>query len=227
MENIDNLDNDDSNEINEEKNYNGIKVTLLGNSGVGKTCIILRYTKNEYNDNTLSSRGVSYSSKIISINNKEVQLDLWDTAGQEKFRSLGMYFYKDSHIVLLVYDITNKESFEDLKNVWYNDLKKYGEQYTVLAVVGNKCDMYEVENTVPEEEARKFAEEKNAVFMLVSAKSGDNINFLFEILANKYFDPNFQTKIEDKNEQQEGSVKIKKGNTIEEKMKNARKKGCC
>ena len=227
MEDINNIDNDDSNDNNDEKNYNGIKVTLLGNSGVGKTCIILRYTKNEYNDNTISSRGVSYSSKIITINNKDVQLDLWDTAGQEKFRSLGMYFYKDSHIVLLVYDITNRESFEDLKNVWYNDLKKYGEQYTVLAVVGNKCDMYEEENTVPEEEARKFAEEKNAEFMLVSAKTGDNINVLFNILTNKYFDPNFQTKIEEKNDQLEGSVKIKKRNEKEEKLINARKKGCC
>lgn len=227
MDNLENIDNDDENENNDEKNYNGIKVTLLGNSGVGKTCIILRYTKNEYNDNTLSSRGVSYSSKTISIDQKDVQLDLWDTAGQEKFRSLGMYFYKDSHIVLLVYDITNRESFEDLKNVWYNDLKKYGEQYTVLAVVGNKCDMYEEENTVPEEEARKFAEEKNAVFMLVSAKNGDNINILFNILANKFFDPDFQTKIEEKKDKLEGSVKIKKKNTTEQKLIDARKKGCC
>ena len=219
------IDNDDNNENNE--NYSGLKVTILGNSGVGKTSIILRYTKNEYNENILSSRGVSYSSKIVKVNNKDVQLDLWDTAGQEKFRSLGMYFYKDSYIVILVYDITNRDSFEDLKNVWYNDLKKYGEQYTVLAVVGNKCEMYEAENTVSEEEARQFAEEKNAVFMLVSAKTGDNINHLFDILANKYYDPDFQAQIEENNEKQEGSVKIKSKAKTEEKMINARKKGCC
>ena len=219
------IDNDDNNENNE--NYSGLKVTILGNSGVGKTSIILRYTKNEYNENILSSRGVSYSSKIVKVNNKDVQLDLWDTAGQEKFRSLGMYFYKDSYIVILVYDITNRDSFEDLKNVWYNDLKKYGEQYTVLAVVGNKCEMYEAENTVSEEEARQFAEEKNAVFMLVSAKTGDNINHLFDILANKYYDPDFQAQIEENNEKQEGSVKIKNRSKTEEKMINARKKGCC
>ena len=219
------IDNDDNNENNE--NYSGLKVTILGNSGVGKTSIILRYTKNEYNENILSSRGVSYSSKIVKVNNKDVQLDLWDTAGQEKFRSLGMYFYKDSYIVILVYDITNRDSFEDLKNVWYNDLRKYGEQYTVLAVVGNKCEMYEAENTVSEEEARQFAEEKNAVFMLVSAKTGDNINHLFDILANKYYDPDFQAQIEENNEKQEGSVKIKSKAKTEEKMINARKKGCC
>ena len=219
------IDNDDNNENN--VNYSGLKVTILGNSGVGKTSIILRYTKNEYNENILSSRGVSYSSKIVKVNNKDVQLDLWDTAGQEKFRSLGMYFYKDSYIVILVYDITNRDSFEDLKNVWYNDLRKYGEQYTVLAVVGNKCEMYEAENTVSEEEARQFAEEKNAVFMLVSAKTGDNINHLFDILANKYYDPDFQAQIEENNEKQEGSVKIKSKAKTEEKMINARKKGCC
>ena len=210
-----------------EKNCQGVKITLLGNSGVGKTCIILRYTKNEFNTGTASTRGASYSSKIITVDNKDLQLDLWDTAGQEQYRSLGMYFYKDSYIVILVYDITNRESFDDLKNVWYKDLNKYGEEYRVLAIVGNKCDMYEEENTVPEDEARQFAEEKNAIFMLVSAKNGDNIKNLFNILAHKYLDPFFQIKIEEKNEINEGSVKIKKRTLEEEKKIKSRNKHCC
>ena len=119
------------------------------------------------------------------------------------------------------------ESFEDLKDIWYDDLKKNGEKFNVLAVVGNKCDLYEEENVVPEEEARQYAKEINAEFMLVSAKNGDNINNLFTFLANKYFDPNFQNKLKEKNEQKEGSVKIMKKNQKEEKIIKERKKGCC
>ena len=212
---------------NNENNCDGIKIALLGNSGVGKTCIILRYTKNEFDYNSLSTRGANYSSKIITIDNKDIRLDLWDTAGQEQYRSLGMYFYKDAHIVVLVYDITNRDSFDALKNVWYNDLKKRGEKYTVLAVVGNKCDLYEQENIVSEEEARQFNKEKNAIFMLVSAKNGDNINNLFKILANKYFDPFFQEQIKESNEKAEGSVRLKKKNKEEEQKIKERNKGCC
>ena len=175
-------------ENNKEKE-NSVKITLLGNSGVGKTCIILRFTNNEYNENSISTKGANYMPKTIKVQDKTLNLDIWDTAGQEQYRSLGKHFYKDSYIVILVYDITNKDSFEDLKNVWYNDLEKYGEKYSVLAVVGNKIDRFDAEDTVPEDEARKFAEEKNAVFMLVSAKNGDNINNLlyYIFISTKLF----------------------------------------
>ena len=88
--------------------------------------------------------------------------------------------------------LTNKQYFEDIKNIWFDDILKYGEKYTVLAIVGNKCDLYEEEEVVTEEEGRKLAEEKKALFMLVSAKNGDNINNLFKILVCKYLDPEFQ-----------------------------------
>ncbi len=93
--------------------------------------------------------------------------------------------------MILIYDV-NKQYFEDIKNIWFDDILKYGEKYTVLAIVGNKCDLYEEEEVVTEEEGRKLAEEKKALFMLVSAKNGDNINNLFKILVCKYLDPEFQ-----------------------------------
>ena len=220
----------DSNEVNIEEN-NGenipsVKITLLGNSGVGKTCIISRYTKDEFKENSYTTRGADYSQKPITIQDQVLNLDIWDTAGQEQYRSLGKHFYKDAFIVILVYDITNRNSFEDLKKVWYMDLKKYGEKYTVLAIVGNKSDMFENE-VVSEEEGRKFAEDTNAVFMLVSAKTGDNIVNLFKILANKYLDPNFQDQVEEMNQQSEGSIKINKKSVHEKKMINGTKKGGC
>lgn len=218
--------NEDNQEEKNGENIPSVKITLLGNSGVGKTCIISRYTKGDYTDNSTTTRGADYSQKPIKVQDQILNLDIWDTAGQEQYRSLGKHFYRDSFIVILVYDITNRESFEDLKNVWYNDLKKFGEKYTVLAIVGNKSDMFEQE-VVNEEEGRKFAEEVNAIFMLVSAKNGDNIVNLFRILANKYLDPFFQDQIEEINQQNEGSVKIKKKSANDKGNKQNKRRGCC
>jgi small GTP-binding protein len=177
-----------------EPQYESIKITLLGSSGVGKTCIIRRYTENNYEEGSQSTSGASYSQKYLEINNRTVQIDLWDTAGQEKYRSLGRHFYKDAYIVVLVYDITNKESFIDLKDKWYNDLKNFGEKYTVLAVVGSKSDIFEKEE-VPEEDAREFAKSVGAIFMLTSAKTGDNIEALFDKLVRQYLGPEFLRKV--------------------------------
>ena len=211
----------------EKENNSGIKITLVGNSGVGKTCIILRYTTKEFDENVITTKGANYSLQKIEIDGKEYQLDIWDTAGQEHYRSLGKHFYKDAFIVILVYDVTNKKSFEDLKNSWFHDLNRYGEKCTVLGIVGNKCDLYEQE-MVTEEEGRKFAEETNALFMLVSAKNGDNIDNLFTSLVKKYLEPTFQVQVDENSEKKEGSVKIKKRSKQEEdKIKERRSKGCC
>jgi len=106
---------------------------------------IQRYTENTFDENAVSTSGASYSQKFIEVDGKGVILDLWDTAGQEKYRSLGRHFYKDAYIVCLVYDITILQTFNDIKEKWYKDLKTYGEQFTVLALVGNKSDCYEKE----------------------------------------------------------------------------------
>ena len=206
-----------------ENGQNSIKVTLLGSSGVGKTCIIRRYTDDVFDPNSQTTSGASYSQKYVQVEDKEVLLDLWDTAGQEKYRSLGRHFYKDAYIVCLVYDITNQDSFNDVKEKWYIDLKTYGEKYNVLAVVGNKSDCYENEE-VSEETAREFAKEINAVFMLISAKSGHNIQNLFETLVRQYLGPEFSKKVSE--------MKGNKGEVTKvssDKVLNGKKGGgkCC
>jgi small GTP-binding protein len=201
-----------------------VKVTLLGNSGVGKTCIIKRYTDNEFDPQTVPTPGASYSQKIVIINNKPITLDVWDTAGQEQYRSLGRHFYKDSFIVCLVYDITNRESFEDLKT-WYNDLKEYGEKNVITAVVGNKSDCYE-EEVIKEEEGRKYAEEINSKYFLVSAKEGDNIELLFNTLAQDFMGPEFTEKMRE-TKHEKGLEKEKKIKVKKEEIKKKKKKKCC
>ena len=171
-----------------------IKIALLGDTNVGKTNIISRFTEDSFNENYKPTFGAHYSEKIKKINGTEVQLNLWDISGQKKFRSKIKNFYKDVYIVCLVYDITNLNSFNNLKNIWYQDLKDYGEKYTILAVFGNKSDL-DKDEEVNEQDARDFAEEINAFFMLTSAKNNDRIDDLFETLAKEYFNPKFTSSV--------------------------------
>lgn len=165
-----------------------IKITLIGDSSVGKTCIISRYVKDDFSENSLlSTSGASYSEKIINKFNKTISLDLWDTAGQERYRAIGRHFYKKSYITCLIYDITNEASFEHLKEIWYKELKEFGEEVKIIAVVGNKNDLY-VNEKVKEDDAKKFANEIGAVFKLTSAKTGDGVKELFDILIDKYIE---------------------------------------
>ena len=101
------------------------KVVLIGESGVGKTSILLRYVSNEFNSQQFSTLGLSYVDKIILIdNNKKIKLEIWDTAGQEKFRALAKAYYRNIDVGILVYDVTNKTSFEEIKNYWIKDIKE-------------------------------------------------------------------------------------------------------
>ena len=208
-----------------QKPEKNIKVALLGSSGVGKTCIIKKYTENKFSEDTQSTSGVSYSQKFLEIENIKVLLDLWDTAGQEKYRSLGRHFYKDAYIVILVYDITNLQSFKDLEEIWYKDLKTFGEKYTVLAVVGSKSDCF-IDEEVSEETARNYAKEINAIFMLTSAKQGTNIDLLFETLVRKYLEPEFTKKV-DEMKKDKGEVAMVTAEKTKEDNKNKKKKRCC
>ena len=203
-----------------------IKITLLGNYGVGKSSIIFRYKNGSFEEDYYSTNGISYSDKIINRDDINYQLDIWDTAGQEKYNSLGRNFYREAYVVILVYDITKKDSLEGLKNIWYPDLLKYGEKYKILTVVGNKSDRYREENTVSEEEARKFAYDIKANFMIVSAKTGDNIQNLFENLVDLYSQPNFQEQIVEEENKRKGSYKIQKKKKEEKDLKEKEKK-CC
>ena len=194
-----------------------IKVTLIGESSVGKTSIINRYTRDAFTQELESTLGANYCQKIIEKDGKIIRLDLWDTAGQEKYRAIGRHFYKDSYIVCLVYDITNKESFERIKTVWYPELKEHGEKTKILALVGNKIDKY-LDEQVNEDDVKKYAEEINAINKRTSAMEGTNIEDLFNSLVDKYLKEIAGMIIE------EEKIKIKKDDLKNDKQK---KKGCC
>ena len=165
---------------------NEIKAILLGESGVGKTSIIKRYLNNEFNPTSISTLGTYSNTKAIIKNNIKYNIDIWDTTGQEKYHSITNLFIKGSDIIILVYSINSRSSFDGL-NFWCNSVKEKIERDNyILAIVGSKCDLTDNEE-VSEEEGRKFAKENNAIFKLVSAKIDPNgINKLFDCLWNEY-----------------------------------------
>ena len=214
------------------KNIRNIKIALIGDSGVGKSSIALRFTNNEFDSSYISTGGAAYSNKIIKKFGETLQLDIWDTAGQERYRSLGKSFYKDAFIVLLVYDITRQESFDNLKNIWYVELERNGEEKPIIAIVGNKIDQYEKENTVDEEEAKKYAGSVNAIFRVVSAKNGDNINDLFNRCLDAYYNLNYPDKVKNIIERRASQRLIPHNNNDGKNNNNkdsnkVKKKKCC
>ena len=210
---------------NEEKNEtNEIKVILLGDTGVGKTSIILRYSTNKFEENSLSTIGSNFIRKTVKRENDNTEyiLNIWDTSGQEKYRAVTKLFVQDSNIVILVYSIDNKESFNIL-DFWYKQVIEIcgSEDNIIFGIVANKADYYEdkeEDELVPEEEGQKYAKEKNAFFKSVSAKNGGKgIPNLFEELLDIYIKRKYHTEGEQK------SFKIKPPN----KNKKVNKKGCC
>ena len=203
---------------------NSCKVVLLGESGVGKTCIISRYVNNTYDEKSETTNGASYASKIIDLEQykQSLRFDIWDTAGQEKYRSLTKFFYKDAAIAILVYDITRRDSFEEVRKYWYEQLKTCGEKNIVIGLAGNKCDMFDKE-AVTEEEARSFANEIGAQFQLTSAFKNLGIEDLFRMVGCKYLDPNFQDKINDETKEEKKNITLE-NNTSQKKKKD--KKWC-
>ena len=181
-----------------------LKVVLLGESGVGKTCIINKFTTGFFDRETISNLSAQFISKTMELKeiSKTIKFDIWDTAGQEKYRSLAKIFYKDAKVICLCYDITNKKSFTELRDYWYEqNVKDNAQENPIFAVVGNKVDLYEM-SQVKDEEGRQFAKDINGIFQLTSAKSDFGINKLFEHIGIKYFNPEVDF-IEDENKEKQ------------------------
>ena len=202
----------------------GKKLVFIGDSGVGKTCIISRFLKGTFEHNINSTDGASYASKSIDVNGKSLVLDIWDTAGQERYKSLTKFFYKGAKMAILVYDITRKESFDNIKSFWYDQIKEYGDEGILLGIAGNKSDKYD-EEAVPEEEAREYAKSIGAVFQLTSAQNNSGINELFKSMGAKYLDPN--AKVDEPEQNQNKNIKIDAQEHKQKDNEQKKKKGCC
>jgi len=229
----------------DDENTKTCKVVLLGESGVGKTCIIALFINNTFEDNIMSTTGASYAGKTLTFDEfqgKSIKFEIWDTAGQEKYRSLTKIFYKDAGVAILVYDITRKESFLEIQKYWYNQIKDFAPKNisklkyinyfcnnVVIGLAANKSDLFDKEQ-VSEAEARSYAAEIGAVFKLTSACNATAIEELFKSIGCKFLDPNYR-------EDDDGSgsnTGAQSGNTggkvkldVNKAKEPAKKKGCC
>ena len=222
-----------------------VKVVLLGESGVGKTSIISQFTSNKFNPRCATSVSAQFISKIIEFPEfqKTIKFDIWDTVGQEKYRSLAKIFYKDAKIIIFVYDITTEFSFKALKDFWYKETINNADNEPILALVANKIDLYQ-EQIIKNEVGRAFADEINAIFQTTSALSNSGITNLFDHLGKKIIMPNYDYKADDKmakenfmkkqREEKEGNSPYKKenkgvnlNNTNQDDKNENKKKGCC
>ena len=219
-----------------------VKVVLLGESGVGKTSIINLFLDKNFNQHEKTSLSAKFTSRVMEFPdlNQSIKFDIWDTVGQEKYRSLTKIFYKSAKIIIFVYDIISDRNFEELKAYWYHEAKNSCDGSPVFAVVANKIDLYE-EAKVTDEEGKKFADEIGAIFQKTSALSNQGIDILFKNIGKKYLNPNFnyeetdtkakQEYMKKKNEKNKQNSKNAKNNTVklkkEESEQEKKEKKCC
>ena len=159
------------------------KVLLAGNTSVGKSSLFLRFVDKIWNDAFVPTIGVDFKIKTLNIDNKNVKLQIWDTAGQERFRTIISSYYRGAHGILLIFDLTQSESFDSLKN-WLIEIEKNSSKNVKKILIGNKCDLNDLRK-IPINKGKEFADTYNMKFIETSAKNNVNINECFNILGKE------------------------------------------
>merc|ERR1711962_252656 len=162
------------------------KLLLIGDSGVGKTCIVFRFCENAFNTSFISTIGIDFKLKTIDLRGKRIKLQIWDTAGQERFRAITASFYRGAMGILLVYDITNSRSFENIAN-WLRKIDEYATPGVERMIVGNKIDI-EDKRVVSKEKGEDIAKKHNVRFLETSAKTNINVEAAFIQIAEVILD---------------------------------------
>ena len=210
------------------QNQNGydmiFKVVLIGDTSVGKTNILSKYLSNEFDPDSKATVGVEFGTKDFQIENNKVKVQIWDTAGQERYRSITNAYYKGAKGSLLVYDITNPKSFQNLDK-WLSDLKSNGEDKISVVLIGNKSDL-ESERKITLEQGKEKAAFFKLAFMETSALNGNNIDNAFnELITDVYKNHHELFEKQAKVEITEKAIDIDKSD--ENKEVEEKKGGCC
>ncbi|CAN1181593.1 Ras-related protein RABD1 [Linum perenne] len=157
------------------------KLLLIGDSSVGKSCLLLRFADDSYVDSYISTIGVDFKIRTVELDGKTVKLQIWDTAGQERFRTITSSYYRGAHGIIIVYDVTDMDSFNNVKQ-WLNEIDRYANDTVCKLLVGNKCDL--VENKVVDTQtAKALADELGIPFLETSAKDSINVEQAFLTMA--------------------------------------------
>jgi len=159
------------------------KLVLIGDSGVGKSCLLLRFADDNFTDSYISTIGVDFRFRTITVDKKTVKLQIWDTAGQERFRTITSAYYRGADGIIMVYDVTSSESFDHVEE-WLSEVDRYANENTAKLLLGNKADLID-EKQVSEETAQKFADKLGIPFLETSAKTASNVDAAFLTMAKR------------------------------------------
>ena len=193
------------------------KILLIGDLGVGKSCVILRYVEGDFPGNIMSSIGVDFKTKQIDLDDRLIKLQIWDTAGHEKFRTITTSYYKSAHAIIILYDITQKASFDHIRN-WITEIDKFGKQGVLKVIVGNKLDM-ENNRKITKEVAENLALKYGIKLWEVSAKDNTNIEEMFLDTIKTLLEKN--SKIISEGSSMVTNIQLNKN------VKNKKNKKCC
>jgi len=189
-----------------------IKILMIGDSNVGKSCLLLRYCDNHFSQTFITTIGIDFKIKMIDLNNKKIKMQIWDTAGQERFRTITSSYFRGGQAACITYDVTNKESFEHVK-LWVDELHRNNSKVDVF-LIANKVDLIR-DRVISKEEGEKLAKKYNMIYFECSAKSGFNVDEMFRKIAEIVSERLFNLLNDNKH------IKIKRESEIE------RKKTCC
>lgn len=160
-------------------------VVLIGDSGVGKSNILGRFTRNEFNLDSKSTIGVEFATRTVNVDDKTIKAQIWDTAGQERYRAITSAYYRGAVGALLMYDISKQESYESVAR-WLTELREHADSQIVIMLVGNKCDLKHL-RAIPTEEAKNFAAENKLLFIETSALDATNVELAFQNILTEIY----------------------------------------
>jgi len=161
-----------------------IKLLLIGDSGVGKSCLLLRFCDDAWTPSFITTIGIDFKIRTIELDGKKIKLQIWDTAGQERFRTITTAYYRGAMGILLVFDLTDERSFNNVRT-WHSNVEQHATEGVNKILIGNKCDWEESKKVVSQQQALELAEELGVPYMETSAKSSINVDEAFFTLARE------------------------------------------
>ena len=195
------------------------KVLLLGNSNVGKSSLFLRFVDDIWNDTFVPTIGVDFKIKTFNIDEKKIKMQIWDTAGQERFKNIIASYYRGAHGILLIYDVTDKDSFKNLSN-WLIEIEKNASKNVLKVLIGNKVDL-EDKRVITYNQGKEFADTYGLKYIETSAKKNLNVNEAFETLGRELIEASDDKRII----KQKPNKKVTVSNAQD--LTPEQKKGCC
>ncbi|XP_027069835.2 ras-related protein RABE1a-like [Coffea arabica] len=199
-----------------------VKLLLIGDSGVGKSCILLRFCEDSFTTSFITTIGIDLKIRTIELDGKRIKLQIWDTAGQERFRTITTAYYRGAMGILLVYDVTDESSFNNIRN-WIRNIEQHASDSVDTILVGNKADMDESKRAVPTSRGQALANEYGVKFFETSAKTNHNVNEVFFSIARDIKKRLAESEIR----AEPPTIKIKKPDPVKISTAEPQKSACC